>query len=72
MSGTEELTEDERLELELAEQARLNSGDWDSVAPGKAENFGRSFVRMVGLLGPHKWAFALVSLLGAIGAAVVI
>ena len=67
MSGTEELTEDERLELELAEQARLNSGDWDSVAPGKAENFGRSFVRMVGLLGPHKWAFALVSLLGAIG-----
>jgi len=61
------LTEEERLELELAEQARLNSGDWDSVAPGKASNFGKSFGRMLGLLRPHAWAFGIVSLLGAIG-----
>ncbi|MGB4779564.1 ABC transporter ATP-binding protein [Microbacterium sp.] len=62
-----ELSEEERYELELAEQARLNSGDWDSVAPGKAANFGRSFGRMIGLLAPYKWAFAFVSTLGAIG-----
>ena len=61
------MTEEERYELELAEQARLNSGDWDSVAPGKASNFRQSFFRMIGLLGPYKWVFALVSLLGAIG-----
>ncbi|WP_394279366.1 ABC transporter ATP-binding protein [Microbacterium sp.] len=61
------LTDEEKLELELAEQARLNSGDWDSVAPGKAAHFGPSFVRMIGLLAPHKWVFALVSLAGAVG-----
>ena len=62
-----ELSEEERYELELAEQARLNSGDWDSVAPGKASNFRQSFFRMIGLLAPYKWAFGFVSLLGAIG-----
>ena len=31
MSTPDTLTEEERLELELAEQARQNSGDWDSV-----------------------------------------
>ncbi|MFS0868296.1 ABC transporter ATP-binding protein [Microbacterium sp. 179-B 1A2 NHS] len=61
------LTEEEKLELELAEQARLNSGDWDSVAPGKASNFGPSFLRMIALLSPYKWVFALVTLAGAIG-----
>ena len=61
------LTEEERLELELAEQARLNSGDWDSVAPGKATNFGKSFGRLIGLLKPHALAFVFVSILGAIG-----
>jgi ATP-binding cassette subfamily B protein len=61
------LTEEERLDLERAEQARLSSGDWDSVAPGKATNFGKSFLRMIGLLGPHKWAFVFVSIMGAIG-----
>jgi len=65
--NTAELSEEERYELELAEQARLNSGDWDSVAPGKASNFRESFFRMVGLLAPYKWVFGLVSLLGAIG-----
>ncbi len=61
------MTEEERLEAERAEQARLSSGDWDSVAPGKAADFGKSFTRMIGLLGPHKWAFAFVSALGAVG-----
>ncbi|MFG6503820.1 ABC transporter ATP-binding protein [Microbacterium sp. P05] len=67
MSAPDALTEDERLELELAEQARLNSGDWDSVAPGKASNFGKSFARLIGLLRPHAVAFAIVSALGAFG-----
>ena len=68
MSAPEEtMTEEERLVAVRAEQARLNSGDWDSVAPGKADNFRASFVRMIGLLRPHAWAFGIVSLLGAIG-----
>jgi ATP-binding cassette subfamily B protein len=67
MSTPDTLTEEERLELELAEQARLNSGDWDSVAPGKASDFGKSFGRLVGLLRPHAVAFVIVSILGAIG-----
>ena len=61
-----ELSEDEKLELELAEKARTASGSWDSVAPGKATNFGASFRRLIGLLRPHAFAFAFVSLLGTI------
>ncbi|MBT2517609.1 ABC transporter ATP-binding protein [Streptomyces sp. ISL-90] len=61
------MTEEERIEHELAEEARRNSGSWDSVAPGKAQDFGASFRRMLGLLVPWKWSFAFVSLLGAIG-----
>ena len=61
-----ELTEDEKRELELAEKARTASGSWDSVAPGKATNFGVSFRRLIGLLRPHAFAFAFVSLLGTI------
>ncbi|WP_404429798.1 ABC transporter ATP-binding protein/permease [Microbacterium lacus] len=67
MSAPDTLTEEERLELELAEQARQNSGDWDSVKPGKAANFGQSFGRLIGLLRPHAFAFTIVSILGAIG-----
>ncbi|MGA6126554.1 MULTISPECIES: ABC transporter ATP-binding protein [unclassified Microbacterium] len=68
MSAPEkEMTEEERLEAELAEQARLNSGDWDSVAPGKASQFGPNFFRMIGLLSPYKWWFGLVTLAGAVG-----
>ncbi len=67
MSVPDTLTEEERAELELAEQARQSSGDWDSVKPGKADNFGKSFARMVGLLKPHAVAFVFVSILGAIG-----
>jgi ATP-binding cassette subfamily B multidrug efflux pump len=61
-----QLSEDEKLELELAEKARTTSGTWDSVAPGKAANFGASFRRLIGLLRPHAFAFAFVSLLGTI------
>ncbi|GAA1922802.1 ABC transporter ATP-binding protein [Microbacterium aoyamense] len=67
MSTPEILSEEEQLELELAEQARQNSGDWDSVKPGKAANFGKSFGRLIGLLKPHAVAFTIVSILGAIG-----
>ena len=58
---------EEAYEAELAEQARQNSGDWDSVAPGKADNFGKSFARMLGLLRPEAAWFILVSVFGAIG-----
>ncbi|MBA8816961.1 ATP-binding cassette subfamily B protein [Microbacterium halimionae] len=67
MSSPDMLTEEERLELELAEQARQTSGDWDSVKPGKAANFGASFARLVGLLKPYAGAFIFVSILGALG-----
>ncbi|MFX5785398.1 hypothetical protein ABTE36_23165, partial [Acinetobacter baumannii] len=63
MSTPDALTEDERAELELAEQARQGSGDWNSVAPGKAAAFGPSFRRLLGLLRPYAWAFAFVSFL---------
>lgn len=63
-----ELTEEEKLELELAEQARLASDDWSGgVAPGKAAQFGPSFRRLLGLLKPHAVAFVFVSILGALG-----
>ncbi|GAA1830910.1 ABC transporter ATP-binding protein [Agromyces salentinus] len=65
--STTPISEEEKYELELAEQARLNSGDWDSVAPGKAAQFGPSFRRLIGLLKPHAVAFTFVSLLGAAG-----
>ncbi|HEY9498883.1 MAG TPA: ABC transporter ATP-binding protein, partial [Terrimesophilobacter sp.] len=61
------LSEDEQLELELAEQARLGADDWMSIKPGKAVNFRKSFARLLGLLRPHALAFTFVSLLGAIG-----
>ncbi|MGW8482927.1 ABC transporter ATP-binding protein [Microbacterium sp. NPDC055903] len=62
-----ELTAEEQYEAELAEQARQSSGDWDAVAPGKADNFGKSFGRMIGLLKPSAIWFVFVSVLGAIG-----
>ncbi|TAM66201.1 MAG: ABC transporter ATP-binding protein [Microbacteriaceae bacterium] len=61
------LSEEEQLELDLAEQARLGADDWMSVKPGKATNFGKSFGRLLGLLKPHAVAFTFVSFLGAIG-----
>lgn len=67
VSPATELTVEEMEEQQLAEEARVNSGDWNAIAPGKAQDFGRSFRRMIGLLAPWKWLFAFVSLLGAIG-----
>jgi ATP-binding cassette, subfamily B, multidrug efflux pump len=61
------LSDEEKLELEMAEQARLGSGDWDSVAPGKAARFGPTFRRLIGLLKPYAVVFVFVSLLGALG-----
>lgn len=59
--------EQARIEAELAEKARQESGDWMAPPPGKAKDFGPSFMRFIGLLGPYKWVFALVMLLGAAG-----
>jgi len=65
--STPELTEEEKYELELGEQARIASDSWDSVAPGKADNFKESFGRMLGLLKPYLAALIAVSLMGAGG-----
>ncbi|GAA2868789.1 ABC transporter ATP-binding protein [Microbacterium arabinogalactanolyticum] len=63
-----EMTEAEREEAEQAEKARQHGGSmFDGPAPGKADHFGPSFRRMIGLLKPSAWWFALVSLFGAIG-----
>jgi len=63
-----EMTEAEREEAEQAEKARQHGGSmFDGPAPGKADHFGPSFRRMIGLLKPSAAWFALVSLFGAIG-----
>lgn len=62
-----ELTEEEKLEIELGEQARIASDSWEGVAPGKADNFKESFGRMIGLLSPYKVALVAVTLMGAAG-----
>lgn len=62
-----ELTAEEQYEAELADAARLDAGGWDAPAPGKADNFGKSFGRMIGLLKPSALWFVFVSILGAIG-----
>ena len=62
-----DVTVDESYEAELAEQARQAGGGWDAPAPGKADNFGPSFARMIGLLKPSAVWFVFVSILGAIG-----
>jgi len=67
MSAERTTTPDEQRESELAAQARADTGGPGGVAPGKAEDFGRSFRRMIGLLRPHAAAFTFVSVLGAVG-----
>lgn len=63
-----ELSEEEAYEAEQAEKARLDGGGmFDGPAPGKADNFGPSFKRMIGLLKPSAVWFVLVSVLGAFG-----
>ncbi|MBS1698062.1 MAG: ABC transporter ATP-binding protein [Actinobacteria bacterium] len=67
-AGNVEMTEAEKEEAEQAEKARQGGGHmFDGPAPGKAAHFGPSFRRMIGLLKPSAWWFALVSLFGAIG-----
>ncbi|GHS84849.1 multidrug ABC transporter ATP-binding protein [Actinomycetota bacterium] len=67
-----ELTEDEKLEIELGEQARLAADTWEGVAPGKADHFKESFLRMLGLLSPYKAALVAVTLMGAVGVALTV
>src|SRR5690606_39927805 len=62
-----ELSAAEQYEAELADAARLDAGGWDAPAPGKADNFGKSFARMLGLLKPSAIWLVVVSILGAIG-----
>jgi ATP-binding cassette subfamily B protein len=66
-SAEPELTEDEKYEIELGEQARIAADSWDSVAPGKADNFKESFGRMLGLLRPYSAALIAVTIMGAAG-----
>ena len=63
-----ELSPEEKLEIELGEQARISADDWSgAVAPGKAAHFGPSFRRLIGLLRPNAVGFIFVSILGSIG-----
>ncbi|MDF0512424.1 ABC transporter ATP-binding protein [Agromyces sp. H3Y2-19a] len=68
MTSPTPLSEEDQLELEMAEQARISADDWSGgVAPGKAANFRQSFGRLLGLLKPHAFGFTVASVLGAIG-----
>ncbi|MFE6996886.1 ABC transporter ATP-binding protein [Microbacterium sp. NPDC057659] len=63
-----ELTAAEKAEEEQAEKARqAGGGMFDGPAPGKADHFGPSFKRMIGLLKPSALWFVLVSFFGAVG-----
>ncbi|MDR2997562.1 MAG: ABC transporter ATP-binding protein/permease [Microbacterium sp.] len=63
-----ELTEAQKAEEEQAEKARqAGGGMFDGPAPGKADHFGPSFKRMIGLLKPSALWFVLVSFFGAVG-----
>ncbi|MEJ1087909.1 ABC transporter ATP-binding protein [Microbacterium sp. Mu-80] len=66
-TAASEVSADDAYEAELAEAARLDGGGWDGPAAGKADNFGKSFARMIGLLKPSAIWLVFVSVLGAIG-----
>jgi ATP-binding cassette subfamily B protein len=67
-SATAEMTDAEKEEAEQAEKARQQGGGmFDGPAPGKANQFGPSFKRMIGLLKPSAVWFVLVSIFGALG-----
>lgn len=67
-TATVEMTDAEKLEAEQAEKARQQGGGmFDGPAPGKANQFGPSFKRMIGLLKPSAVWFVLVSIFGALG-----
>ncbi|MFC7787587.1 ABC transporter ATP-binding protein [Microbacterium sp. MAHUQ-60] len=62
------MTAAEKEEAEQAEKARQQGGGmFDGPAPGKADHFGPSFRRMLGLLKPSAAWLVLVSFFGAIG-----
>ena len=67
-----ELTEEERLEIEMGERARLAADSGDGVAPGKADNFKESFTRMLGLLRPYAAVLVVVALMSAGGVALTV
>ncbi|WP_430592346.1 ABC transporter ATP-binding protein [Humidisolicoccus flavus] len=67
MSTEPTLTPEELEEQERAEEARRNSGDWDSVAVGKAKAFRPNFVRLLGTMRQHRLGFILVMIFGALG-----
>lgn len=63
-----EMTAAEKEEAEQAEKARQQGGGmFDGPAPGKADHFGPSFRRMLGLLKPSAAWLVLVSFFGALG-----
>ncbi|MDR0482194.1 MAG: ABC transporter ATP-binding protein/permease [Cellulomonadaceae bacterium] len=64
-TATTSVMTEEEIEIELGEQARLASETWDGVAPGKAENFSGSFLRMLGLLTRNKFALVVLTIFGA-------
>lgn len=67
-AATVEMTDAEKEEAEQAEKARQQGGSmFDGPAPGKANQFGPSFKRMIGLLKPSAVWFVLVSIFGALG-----
>ena len=66
------LTEDEKVEAELGERARIASDTWGSVAPGKADDFKGAFTRMLGLLSPYRAALVVVTLMGTAGVALTV
>ncbi|MEV7528714.1 ABC transporter ATP-binding protein [Agrococcus sediminis] len=66
-----ELTDEERIEAEQAEAARIGAGGWEPP-PGKAKSFGASAKRLLGLMRPHRWLLALVFALGAVGVVLVV
>jgi len=61
-----ELTEEERLEAELAESARRGADDW-GPPPGKAKALLPTLRRMLGLLAPFKALLAIVFVVGSTG-----
>ncbi|WP_307372842.1 ABC transporter ATP-binding protein [Microbacterium sp. W4I4] len=62
------MTAAEKEEAEQAEKARQQGGGmFDGPAPGKADHFGPSFRRMLGLLKPSAAWLVLVSFFGALG-----
>lgn len=65
VAGDAEIVEEE-LEAQPTTGPR-GHGHGAGAPPGKADQFGPSFRRMLGLLAPYKWAMLLVSALGAAG-----